>query len=83
MPNLCEDTKMLQNHLGQYERGEFRSTIFENLLNLVLNSPKIDDFDQKLYRKYSKIGVGSLESFLLVNLGWGQLWFTVEVNSKY
>ena len=44
---------------------------------------KLMILNQKWYRKYSKIGVGSLESFLLVNLGWGQLWFTVEVNSKY
>jgi hypothetical protein len=53
------------------------------LQNFISISAKTDDFDQKQPKILENWGRFIGMKVLLINLGRGQLWFTVEVNSKY
>ena len=63
---------MLQNHLGQYERGESRSKMFRKLQNFISTLPKTDNFDQKQPKILENWGRFIGMKLLLINLGRGQ-----------
>ena len=78
--NLQQNYLFWSETTRKLQKWWFRSKKCWKLQNLFWKS---HDFDQKQLEILKNWGRFVGMNLLLVNLGWGQLWFTVVVNSKY